>query len=307
LYNEEGIGVQGSDNKINDNYISQNGQGIILSNTNGNIVFNNNVLNNYYGVYVPGSNADNNIIYHNNFINNTYHAIDTGQNNVWNTTYPTGGNYWSNYTGVDFLKGPDQDQPGSDGIGDTNYSIDSNSFDNYPLMKPFEHYFNLKSGWNLISIPFIQSIEDLETVLSTIEGDYDAVQWYDTADLNDPWKHYKVSKPYGNDLSKINETMGFWININNPNGAILMALGVKPSVSVQIVLKPGWNLIGYPSLVDSHTVASALSGINYNKIEYYNAEIDNIESLESTDYMVRGRGYWIHCTGSSDQIWDVPL
>jgi parallel beta-helix repeat protein len=307
LFNEEGLGVKGSDNIISDNYISQNGQGIILSNTDGNTVFNNIILNNYYGVFVPGSNADNNLIYHNNFINNTHHAIDTGQNNMWNTVYPTGGNYWSDYSGIDLLQGPNQDQPGIDGIGDTNYSIDSNSIDNYPLMRPIEYYFNLLPGWNLISIPFIQSIEDLDAVLETIEGDYNAVQWYDAVDLVDPWKDYKVGKFSGNDLFKINETMGIWINIINPDGSILMASGVKPSISQQIILRPGWNLVGYPSLIDLHTVASALAGINYNKIDYYDADSDMFITLEETDYMMRGRGYWIHCPGTMDQIWNVPI
>jgi hypothetical protein len=174
-------------------------------------------------------------------------------------------------------------------------------------MKPIEHYFNLQPGWNLISIPFIQSIEDLETVLITIEGDYDAVQWYDGADLDDPWKHYKVGKLFGNDLFELNETMGFWININNSNGAIFMASGVKPSVSLQITLKPGWNLVGYPSLVDTHTVASALSGITYDIIQYYDAITDKFVTLDSTGYLTRGKGYWIHCPGSSDQTLNVPL
>lgn len=41
------------------------------------------------------------------------------------------GNYWSDYTGSD---------TDGDGIGDTPYGIDSDS-DSYPLMEPFECYF----------------------------------------------------------------------------------------------------------------------------------------------------------------------
>jgi hypothetical protein len=55
--------------------------------------------------------------------------------NVWDDGYPSGGNYWSNYTGVDVKSGPNQDQPGSDGIGDSPHVIDANNKDNYPLTK----------------------------------------------------------------------------------------------------------------------------------------------------------------------------
>jgi hypothetical protein len=54
--------------------------------------------------------------------------------NAWDDGYPSGGNYWSDYTGVDLRKGPYQNETGSDGIGDTPYSIDSDNADRYPLM-----------------------------------------------------------------------------------------------------------------------------------------------------------------------------
>jgi hypothetical protein len=57
--------------------------------------------------------------------------------NVWDDGYPSGGNYWSDYTGVDIKKGENQDQPGSDGMGDTPYVINANNRDRYPLMNPY--------------------------------------------------------------------------------------------------------------------------------------------------------------------------
>jgi hypothetical protein len=57
--------------------------------------------------------------------------------NVWDDGYPSGGNYWSDYTGVDLYSGPYQNETSSDGIGDTPYDIDENNVDHYPLMKPW--------------------------------------------------------------------------------------------------------------------------------------------------------------------------
>jgi len=58
-------------------------------------------------------------------------------NNTWDNGYPSGGNYWSNYTDADLYSGPYQNETGSDGIGDTPYVIDAENQDNYPLMNPW--------------------------------------------------------------------------------------------------------------------------------------------------------------------------
>ena len=72
-------------------------------------------------------------VYHNDFLN--YQAYDDG-GNTYDDGYPSGGNYWSIYSGYDNFSGPDQDIPGGDGIGDINFSLDLDSVDNYPLINP---------------------------------------------------------------------------------------------------------------------------------------------------------------------------
>lgn len=72
-------------------------------------------------------------------MNNTHQASsDTYSNdNSWDDGYPSGGNYWSDYTGVDGNSGSNQDLSGSDGVGDTPYTIDNNNRDRYPLANPW--------------------------------------------------------------------------------------------------------------------------------------------------------------------------
>jgi len=91
------------------------------------------------GIYLEEPPYDN-VIYHNNFIGNSQQVyIKTpGYANVWDNGWPSGGNYWSDYTGVDVMKGKNQDKPGSDGIGDTPYVINAYNQDRYPLMKPYK-------------------------------------------------------------------------------------------------------------------------------------------------------------------------
>jgi parallel beta-helix repeat protein len=108
----------------------------LFPSSRNNIISGNNIMNNEYGIELDYSN---NIVFHNNFVNNTYQASCSSPApiNIWDDGYPSGGNYWSDYKGVDEKSGPHQDQPGSDGIGDTPYVICEGNMDRYPLMKPW--------------------------------------------------------------------------------------------------------------------------------------------------------------------------
>jgi len=144
-----GIWLFSSDyNSISGNNITANNEnGILLSyGSNYNSISGNNITNNSHGIGVDF--ADYNRFYHNNFIDNMQQIYDYELNycpsfNAWDDGYPSGGNYWSDYGGVDLYSGPSQDLPGSDGIGDTPYVIASHNQDNYPLMNPWF------SGWIL--------------------------------------------------------------------------------------------------------------------------------------------------------------
>ncbi len=128
-----------SDMMLTDLTIENGGVAVLLGFSDNNIIFNSTLVNNSYGVYLHSSNG--NLIYHNNFINNSVQAHDDG-NNVWDSGYPSGGNHWSDWTGPDEYSGPDQDEPGSDGIVDEPRSIaGGDNQDDYPWTVP--------SGWDI--------------------------------------------------------------------------------------------------------------------------------------------------------------
>jgi len=99
--------------------------------SNYNRIYQNNVVNNVLiGVYLDHD-SNYNSIYHNNFVDNQMRQASVGvypSTNVWDDGYPSGGNYWSDYGGVDI---------DGDGIGDTPYSISADNQDRYPLMEPW--------------------------------------------------------------------------------------------------------------------------------------------------------------------------
>jgi parallel beta-helix repeat protein len=162
--NQRGISLTGaSNNSVSANHISNNDVGISLTGASNNSISANNIANNSYGIYLyspSGSNSmsantianndvgiyfysiSNNLICHNNFVGNTVQAIvdSLGYVNVWDDGYPSGGNYWSDYSGVDLNSGPYQNEVGSDGIGDANYTINADNNDRYPLMGPFSTF-----------------------------------------------------------------------------------------------------------------------------------------------------------------------
>lgn len=166
----------------------------------------------------------------------------------------------------------------------------------------------LKQGWNLVSVPLEPQDESVESVLDSIKGKYDAVQWFDNLDINDPWKHNKLEKPFGGDLNHLNQSMGFWVHITSPGDTIFHFNGTRPMVNETITLFEGWNLIGYPSL-DNKTRDVALNNINFGSdidmIQAYNSTSENWEIISVSDIFELGRGYWIH--SKVEKVWEVPL
>jgi len=147
-----------SGNNIIGNNVTSYGAGFVLQSSSYNSIYENSVVADYFGILLNSSSNCNSIIgnrvtanngcgiglfsgsgntiYHNNFMGNNQ-KVYSDWGNVWDAGYPFGGNYWSDYAGVDKKSGPNQDQLGSDGIGDTGYTIENNNTDRYPLMQPW--------------------------------------------------------------------------------------------------------------------------------------------------------------------------
>jgi parallel beta-helix repeat protein len=310
-------------NIVTGNRIFSNPQiGIFTVDSSFNIITNNNISNNDYGLYIFASNH--NRIYHNNIMDNTNQALDDQDDNIWNDSYSSGGNYWSDFHepgdgAYDDYKGPGQNISGSDGIVDNGtiggggknpYIIDSDSRDHYPLIHPYmENSTYLHQGWNLISVPLLQSNKSLEAVLQSIEGEYDAAQYFNASDQNDSWKHHHISKPPDlNDYTEINHKMGFWVHITTPGGTLFTYSGKRLPQNQTVTLYPGWNLVGYPSLSNKNRT-EALNNLTFDQdvdaIWTFDSKTQKWKEIGESEYFEIGRGYYIHVI--SKCLWDVPL
>ena len=206
--------------------LADNDVGVLFAYTSDSIIRDVNAYNNIYGIRllhcnnctIIGNNIKNNteirhdvpnlgcgicleyscdnVICHNNFENVEQIYVSKSFNNSWDDGYPSGGNYWSDYFGLDNCRGPYQNGTGSDGIGDTPYAIDLYNIDPYPLLDP----------WSLLPGDVNRDGEvdgkDLAVVAKAFDSHPESLRWNPLTDLNHD------SKIDGKDLTLVAKSLG---------------------------------------------------------------------------------------------------
>lgn len=144
--NFDGIYLTGSLVTVSRNLIVNNFFGIEAFHFSESLMVNNTIAYNMESVklWYAGSGSR---IYHNNIVENELPPCDDSQPewgaNQWDNGYPSGGNFWG-YGCTDEMSGPNQDQPGGDGICDRMVGIEicqphypwEIKLDRYPLAYP---------------------------------------------------------------------------------------------------------------------------------------------------------------------------
>jgi parallel beta-helix repeat protein len=140
-------------------------RGVSLESCSNTRIAENNIVGNHVGLVVDSQSTSTLISL--NVFNNTINAFDYGTNNAWDNGY-RGGNWWSDYRGIDQFRGPDQDELWPDGIGEKPYIIphganDWGSRDNYPWMYPKDvRVVNIDTGETFQTIQ--AAIDDNDTL-----------------------------------------------------------------------------------------------------------------------------------------------
>jgi hypothetical protein len=229
--------------------------------------------------------ADDNIVNASLSIYNASYNITGAQNFSWNTSAAYGPYFTANVTATNV--------------------IDVTSHNELPLRGTqwrFTVDFTAADlGWHFISVPIQLADNSVESVLSSIDGKYNALRYYDASDPIDRWKTYHTFKPY-RDLLTIDSDMGFWINITAP--AILDIIGPLPNVT-SILLRKGWNMVGFPSLVNGYAVSDLIADTGAMRVEAYaDSPPHFLAELPGSHVMGQGEGYWIELAANVD--WFVP-
>jgi agmatine deiminase len=161
----------------------------------------------------------------------------------------------------------------------------------------------LSTGWNLISIPAVQSDTSIGAVLSSIDGQWEYAMAYNASDQNSPWESNSVYRPNSTDeLWSIDHTKGIWLSVST--ACTLNVAGTVPDTA-SIRLFAGWNLVGYPSL----TPRSAIDTLPLDAVDMIAVEnrtdpyrISDTGDLASVT-LETGHGYWVHST--FDTFWVI--
>ncbi|MBU0628021.1 MAG: S8 family serine peptidase [Nanoarchaeota archaeon] len=213
-------------------------------------------------------------VFHNNFIGSGQYYRGGGFNISFD--FNNSGNYYSSY---------DCRDDNYDGFCDDPFQVTVNDIDRYPYTRQSGWLYDsilfkkkLIQGWNLISIPLNLS----NWTVSSIFRNYSSIFTYDNR-----WIELTNS-------SKINETIGFWINILNNH---TLQIEGKEFNNLTINLNQGWNLIGYPSL-NKTNISEFFEGANITAAFAYNGtwlsyNPSRNDSLNTLKQMKPGYGYWV--------------
>jgi hypothetical protein len=166
-----------------------------------------------------------------------------------------------------------------------------------------EYNLTLIPGWNLVSFPLELNTTIISEVLSSIQGDYNVIHWYDP--ILSSWQIYP-----GEDFELSNK-ISFWMHMKY--ASTLNILGKMPFYT-RIPLYSsgnGWNMVGFPSQ-ESKTVQDAIYYIQdkYISIQNYNAS-DSLDPWKhfhkqktNNDLQIlrSGQGYWIKVTEDCELV-----
>jgi len=208
-----------------------NQYGARLSASDNNLLMNNTIYSNGYGLYSSFSSG--NEIHHNSFISNQDQAYDSGAN-TWDNGYSSGGNHWSDWTGPDLYNDPTTPQTtGSpDGYVDNAYMIPGGANqDSWPFaeqsgwslgpqnlhMLPGTATLVWEHGTNVLNYYVFSSEDRFSFTFGTGPGEYRAVlpasatTWTDSpANLSGIDTRYYIVRAWGPGGWSDNSTMGAW-------------------------------------------------------------------------------------------------
>ena len=106
-----------------------------------------------------------------------------------------------------------------------------------------------------------------------------------------------------NDLKTVDSTMALWVKFDSLGDGFFTINGTRPDSTV-IVLKKGWNFVGYPSWKLGVTVQTSMAGVSFDLMQTFSPiRTYNLRDVPSTEMLNPGMGYWVHV--SSESTWVV--
>jgi parallel beta-helix repeat protein len=309
------------DSLIVGNRIGLNEKGIYLGfnvafDSNTTIIQNDIAYNSVYGMLLE--NVSETLVYHNNFFNNAIQALNDNGTNAWDNGYPSGGNFWSDYGGIDVKNGPIQDQMGADGIGDTPYNFNWSSMDRYPLTE---------KSTGMVSAPRSINARLSGSFLENVSISWN-LSWDDGYRSNNVTR-YDVYRSSVYDPSRTgylllgsmpNGSIGFvdvFAGEGNPSNFFYYVCAVsidnRSACSIDQVgkftrsLSKGWNLVSIPLVVGNESIGDVFRTVSFSELRRYSGSglndawqhYSSVKPYKDFSTVTVQEGYWMNVTDNS--------
>jgi parallel beta-helix repeat protein len=312
-----GIDFSGSDdNRVLDNKVSGGSWGMRVGGADRNLIVGNEVIGaSICGIRAWGSTG--NRIHHNILIDNVLQAYEDNSTNSWDNGYPSGGNYWSDYQGNDTFSGPNQDIPGSDGIGDIPYTINPNGTDRFPFTEPTKgtlpprnlnthltgtNYENVTITWN-ISWNDGQRANDVTGYEIYRSSTYDMERVGYSLLGSTP----NQTTQYADSNSGEGDPNNYFYYVCAINGTGNSSCSSDQAAKFTRPLSTGPNLVSIPLIQSDETLQTVLQTVSYDNAWSYDAINQEWKSFmkskpyaQSLEYLNHTMGIWVNVTQDSN-------
>jgi hypothetical protein len=126
------------------------------------------------------------------------------------------------------------------------------------------------------------------------------VWFFDSIDQE--WRSFTKSKPYGGSLVHVSHAMGIWVNVTVDSN--LTVAGLVPNTT-EMTLLSGWNLVGFPSFNVTYTIGDLKVRTGATRVEGFSMSNPPYFLSEPADgvIMLPGHGYWVWV--ETDTKWTV--
>jgi len=154
--------------------------------------------------------------------------------------------------------------------------------------------YRLRQGWNLVSTPIIPENRNVRVVFADIMNNLDKIYAYERG-----WKVFNANSDIPSNLYEIKPGQAYWIKMTNSDvwdveGSLFVVEGDKPPRPPEILVSPGWNLIGVHSLykLEMNDYFENIDGDYLSLWTYENGQPVKLD-INSNPILRPGDGYWL--------------
>ena len=160
----------------------------------------------------------------------------------------------------------------------------------------------LLEDWNMIGTPLNVTNWTLPTVLDSIDGHYDVINYFNAT--TDEMEYYYAAFPGFSDFQELEPGAGYLIHMTASD---TLQWEAPKFEALLRYLEIDWNMFSVPYGIENETLPTVLDSIDghYDVINYFNATTDEMEYYYAafpgfSDFreLEPGAGYLIHMTAS---------